>query len=296
MSVSYFIKRGGTVKGPFDRAELKTLIQGKKLKKTDGISKSADGPWNQVGSSVKQMFGSAKTPAQPTIPTIKAWKVKRGLLGKIQVNFKCPGCRNELKSDESEVLQQDYCSACGAGFMLGQQVADEIAVVRERVAAEKAAKQLESQQRMQEIQQHKQQRRREEQERRQKKKERQRKQQAELLPRAQPITVVPSNPHQQATDQYQQVPVLHQTTPVAYQQAPAPQHNIVVNVTHDRRKSRLVAFLLAFFFGPLGMLYSTVPGAIVIFLVNLLLFVPSAFLIFLITWPLGCVWAVAACD
>lgn len=37
-------------------------------------------------------------------------------------------------------------------------------------------------------------------------------------------------------------------------------------------KSMSAAVLLAFFFGPLGLLYSTVTGAIVMFLINLILF------------------------
>jgi len=59
-------------------------------------------------------------------------------------------------------------------------------------------------------------------------------------------------------------------------------------------KSPLVAFLLAFFFGPLGMLYSTVVGAIVMFVIDVILVIPTAGLIFFITGPIGCVWAVLA--
>ncbi len=41
------------------------------------------------------------------------------------------------------------------------------------------------------------------------------------------------------------------------------------NVTVARpAKSMVVAFLLAFFFGPLGMLYSTVPGALIMLAIN----------------------------
>ena len=252
MGVSYFIQRGTKVNGPFDKAQLKTLVQAKKLKKSDGISKSTDGPWEPFGSVYKKIFSAAPSPAKSTVPTINAWKVKRGLLGKIQVNFKCPGCSNELKSDASEVLQQDYCSACGAGFMLGQPVADEIAVIRERIAAEKAAQDLENQQKKRE----KQQRRREEQQRKQEEEERKQiqvrgkqRQQAELLQPAQPITVVPSNPQLQIPAQYQQAPV-------AYQPASAPANiNIVVNQHTNRRWSRFGAIILSFLIPGLGQLY-----------------------------------------
>jgi TM2 domain-containing membrane protein YozV/Zn-finger nucleic acid-binding protein len=266
MGVSYFIQRGTTVKGPFSKAQLKKLTEEKKLKKSDGFSKSADGPWEPFGSAYKQIFSSAPSPAKSPVPTIKAWKVKRGLLGKVQVNFKCPGCSNELKSDESDVLQQDYCSACGAGFMLGQEVADEIAVIRERIAEEKAAKDLENQQKKREKQkrrQEQQQRKQEEQERKQDEEERKQKQlprkqrqQAELLLPAQPIVVMPSNPQQQIPAQYQHAPVLHQHAPVAYQPATAPVNvNIVVNQHTNRRWSRFGAIILSFLIPGLGQLY-----------------------------------------
>ena len=59
-------------------------------------------------------------------------------------------------------------------------------------------------------------------------------------------------------------------------------------------KSALLAGILALFFGPLGMLYSTVPGAICLFLVNLVFGIPTIGLILLITWPVGIVWAIVA--
>lgn len=59
-------------------------------------------------------------------------------------------------------------------------------------------------------------------------------------------------------------------------------------------KSPLVAFLLAFFFGPFGMFYSTVLGAIVMLVIDMILVIPTAGLIFLITGPIGCVWAALA--
>jgi hypothetical protein len=62
------------------------------------------------------------------------------------------------------------------------------------------------------------------------------------------------------------------------------------------RKSKLIAFLLAFLFGPIGMFYSTAAGGIVMILLNLVLGIPTAFLILLITWPVGCIWAVVACE
>ena len=69
---------------------------------------------------------------------------------------------------------------------------------------------------------------------------------------------------------------------------------IVQTVIRESGKSPLVAFLLAFFFGPLGMLYSTVPGAVVLALVDIVLFIPTIGFIFVLTGPIGCVWAAMA--
>jgi hypothetical protein len=85
--------------------------------------------------------------------------------------------------------------------------------------------------------------------------------------------------------------------------APPPQqihiHNVVnqstvVNGSNQRRKSVLVAFLLAFFFGPIGMLYSTVFGAFVMFFLNMVVAVLTFGTGLLITWPIGCIWAASA--
>lgn len=62
------------------------------------------------------------------------------------------------------------------------------------------------------------------------------------------------------------------------------------------QKSAALAALLAFLFGPLGMLYSTVPGALVMFAVNVILVIPTFGLIILITWPAGIVWAAVAAN
>ncbi|MGH7134514.1 MAG: J domain-containing protein, partial [Pirellulales bacterium] len=60
------------------------------------------------------------------------------------------------------------------------------------------------------------------------------------------------------------------------------------------QKSAALAILLAFFFGPLGMLYSDVRGAVVLFIVDVILLLPTLGLILLITWPIGVAWAAIA--
>jgi hypothetical protein len=70
------------------------------------------------------------------------------------------------------------------------------------------------------------------------------------------------------------------------------QQTTVIQVgTH---KSVGLAVLLAFLFGPLGMLYATVPGAIAMFVLGLLIVIPTAGIGLLFTWLVGIIWAGAA--
>ena len=57
------------------------------------------------------------------------------------------------------------------------------------------------------------------------------------------------------------------------------------------QKSVGIAVILAFFFGPIGMLYSTIAGALVMFVANLLAIFLTAGLGLVVTWPIGLVWA-----
>src|SRR5215213_3137325 len=61
-------------------------------------------------------------------------------------------------------------------------------------------------------------------------------------------------------------------------------------------KSVGLAAVLAFFFGPLGMLYSTVLGAVVMFAVELVVGVATLGLGLFFTWPLCMIWAVVAAN
>jgi hypothetical protein len=59
-------------------------------------------------------------------------------------------------------------------------------------------------------------------------------------------------------------------------------------------KSVGVAFALAFFFGPLGMLYATVGGAVTMFFVSLVVALITVGFGLLITWPICIIWACMA--
>lgn len=73
-----------------------------------------------------------------------------------------------------------------------------------------------------------------------------------------------------------------------------------VNVFQVQEKSLLVAFLLSLFFGPLGMLYSTIAGGVIMLVVYLAIFGLSlitfgmASLLFLPAWIVCIVWAMIA--
>ena len=60
------------------------------------------------------------------------------------------------------------------------------------------------------------------------------------------------------------------------------------------QKSTGLAIILTLFLGPLGMLYSTVAGAIVMFFVNLTMLFFTAGLGLFLSWPIGIVWAAIA--
>ena len=57
------------------------------------------------------------------------------------------------------------------------------------------------------------------------------------------------------------------------------------------QKSAGTAALLAFLFGPLGMLYSTIPGAIVMFFITAIAVVLTAGIGLLVTVPMCTIWA-----
>jgi len=61
-----------------------------------------------------------------------------------------------------------------------------------------------------------------------------------------------------------------------------------------KEKSVLIAFLLAFFFGPLGMLYTTVSGAIIMLVVSLVVGVFTLGFGLIITQVICIIWSVIA--
>ncbi|UWW07469.1 hypothetical protein [Mycolicibacterium brumae] len=112
--------------------------------------------------------------------------------------------------------------------------------------------------------------------------------------------------HQYPQQQYGQPQ--HQQPQYGYQ-APAPgvaQHNnvniVVAGGPGRPLKSPVLAAVLAFFLGPIGMLYSTIPGAATIFGVNLFCFVLGflsaglGWILMFFSWMAGVVWAGVAAN
>jgi len=69
------------------------------------------------------------------------------------------------------------------------------------------------------------------------------------------------------------------------------QNNIVVVKTE---KSMGITILLTILFGPLGMFYSTITGAIVMMIVSVLVAIVTLGFGLLITWPICIIWAAVA--
>lgn len=70
-------------------------------------------------------------------------------------------------------------------------------------------------------------------------------------------------------------------------------HNTTV-VVQQQRKDPAVALLLTFFFGPLGMLYSTVAGGLIMLVIGVVAIPLTLGFAILVLWPIQMVWAYQA--
>ncbi|MFD6198318.1 hypothetical protein ACFWE3_16625 [Mycobacteriaceae bacterium NPDC060252] len=83
---------------------------------------------------------------------------------------------------------------------------------------------------------------------------------------------------------------------------PPPAVNIAMYGPAIPRKSSGVAILLSFLFGPLGMLYSTVSGGLIMLGVNFMIFILGflsaglAWILWFFTWIGGMIWAYTAAE
>jgi hypothetical protein len=84
---------------------------------------------------------------------------------------------------------------------------------------------------------------------------------------------------------------------ISHQQPYQPVQQVQINqisMAPQPTKSVGVALVLTFFFGPLGMLYSTVAGGLIMLAANVVLGTLTLGLFFFISWPIQMVWAAVA--
>jgi len=79
----------------------------------------------------------------------------------------------------------------------------------------------------------------------------------------------------------------------ANQQSDQPTHTVHTVIVKST-KSVGVALLLTFFFGPLGMFYSTITGAIVMIVVTIVVLIFTFGFGALVTWPVCMIWGAIA--
>lgn len=69
--------------------------------------------------------------------------------------------------------------------------------------------------------------------------------------------------------------------------------NVNVVVTKSP-KSVGIAIILSFLFGPLGMLYSTILGGIIMFIISIIVAIFTLGIGLIVTWPICIIWAAIA--
>ena len=62
----------------------------------------------------------------------------------------------------------------------------------------------------------------------------------------------------------------------------------------EEKKNVWLAAVLAFLFGPIGMFYSTIVGAIIMLIVSIIVGFFTLGIGLAVTWPIGVVWAAIA--
>jgi len=72
--------------------------------------------------------------------------------------------------------------------------------------------------------------------------------------------------------------------------------NQKIVVVQGAAKSTMVAVILAFLFGPLGMMYATVSGGVIMLIISLVVGIVTLGFGLLFTWPVCVIWAALAAD
>lgn len=72
--------------------------------------------------------------------SVEKYEIKKTLLGRYLVLFRCPHCRSKLRSHESEIHDQDTCPDCGKPFRVSSDAVREIEARKAESAAQKESK------------------------------------------------------------------------------------------------------------------------------------------------------------
>mgnify|MGYP007096630276 CR=1 FL=1 len=108
---TYFVRRGSTCKGPIARDKVRSLFEAGKLKDTDGIARSKDGPWKSVATVFEDMTENETAEHQAAEPKneINTYAVAKtdGLSSDIPDTTPCSRCGNPVGFDV------DVCMQCG---------------------------------------------------------------------------------------------------------------------------------------------------------------------------------------
>jgi hypothetical protein len=73
-----------------------------------------------------------------------------------------------------------------------------------------------------------------------------------------------------------------------------PQQHVQTIMVVSKQKSAGIAFLLTFFFGPLGLLYASVAGGIIMIILSLVIGIFTLGIGLIIGWVISIVWAMVA--
>ena len=121
--MSFFIKRGEKVQGPFSREQIVLLAKAKKIKGSDGIGNSSKGPFQELSTvwksfsdpqSEKAKPGRSQEDIESPVPAIIA--LKKSITGSYSVHYDCPACGERLISPLEDAGDQDECPDCQKTF------------------------------------------------------------------------------------------------------------------------------------------------------------------------------------